>query len=106
MPPIWSRSMKPAFRDIAPEGPRVAVTLDGQALMLRAGGNLAAELLAAGVAVFRQTPVSAAPRAPFCMMGACYDCLLGIEGEARRAGMGDVPGGRALPRPGPGVMND
>ncbi len=98
--------MKPAFRDIAPEGPRVAVTLDGQALMLRAGGNLAAELLAAGVAVFRQTPVSAAPRAPFCMMGACYDCLLVIEGETRQACMCDVSEGMALHRPGTGVMND
>ena len=52
-------------------GPRVDVTWDGELLSLPKGSNLAAALLAAGVDVFRHTPVSKAPRAPFCMMGAC-----------------------------------
>lgn len=63
----------------------VSVGFAGQSLMLPEGANLAAALLAAGVGVFRRTPVSGAPRAPFCMMGACYDCLVQIDGVARQA---------------------
>jgi hypothetical protein len=57
----------------------VPVTLDGAVLHLPEGMNLAAALLSVGVLVFRQTPVSGAPRGPFCMMGACFECLLEVE---------------------------
>ena len=42
---------------------------------------VAAALLAAGISCFGRTPVSAAPRAPFCMIGNCFDCLVEIDGE-------------------------
>ncbi|WP_371815646.1 (2Fe-2S)-binding protein [Novosphingobium sp. SG751A] len=28
----------------------------------------------------RRTPVTHSPRAPFCMMGACFECLVQIDG--------------------------
>ena len=87
MRPIWRCSVKPAFRDLAPDGPMVTVRVDGRAVAMRAGGNLAAGLLAAGVLPFRHTPVSGAPRGPFCMMGACFDCLVEIGGISRQACM-------------------
>jgi len=65
----------------------VRVTFNGEALALPLGANLAAALLAAGVTVFRKTPVSGAPRGPFCMMGACFDCLVQIDGTTRQACM-------------------
>ena len=63
------------FLELNP-APRVDVTFDDAVFSLPQGVNLAAALLAAGVDVFRHTPVSGAPRAPFCMMGACFECLV------------------------------
>ena len=55
--------------------------------------TLAAALLAAGVSTFRRTPASGAPRGPFCMMGACHDCLVLIDGERVQACMTEVRDG-------------
>jgi aerobic-type carbon monoxide dehydrogenase small subunit (CoxS/CutS family) len=33
-------------------------------------------------AAFRETPVSGAPRAPLCLMGSCFDCLVQVDGQA------------------------
>ena len=79
--------------------PRVQVSFGGQTYDLPEGANLAAALLAAGVAVFRNTPVSGAPRGPFCMMGACFDCLVEIEGVVRQACMIEVAPGLQITRP-------
>lgn len=79
--------------------PRVDVTWDGTTLSLPEGANLAAALLAAGVEVFRHTPVSGAPRAPFCMMGACFDCLAEIDGVVQQACMLEVAQGMVITRP-------
>lgn len=85
--------MKPAFRDLIPDTPRVIVQFDGQDYNLRLGGNLAAELMAAGVVHFRKTAVLNAYRGPFCMMGACYDCLVQIDGVTQQACMTEVTEG-------------
>jgi hypothetical protein len=45
------------------------------------GEPLAAALLAAGIASFRETAVSGAARGPLCMMGACFDCLVEVDGR-------------------------
>lgn len=74
------------FRDIENSSERLRITWQGQPLSIRSG-NLAAGLLAAGVAVVRNTPASGAPRGPFCMMGACFDCLVEIDGVNRQACM-------------------
>lgn len=81
------------------EAPKVRVHFDGQPLDLPDGTNLAAALLAVGVQVFRHTPVSGAPRAPFCMMGACFDCLVEVDGVVRQACMLEVAAGMKLSRP-------
>lgn len=73
------------FRELNADGPRVTVRFNGEALSLPEGANLAAALLAADVSVFRHTPVSGAPRSPFCMMGACFDCLVAVGGVSRQA---------------------
>jgi predicted molibdopterin-dependent oxidoreductase YjgC len=60
--------------------PDCTITWDGKEIAARAGESLAAALLAAGVTTFRITPVSGSPRGPLCMMGACFDCLVELEG--------------------------
>ena len=78
------------FRELESTGDRVRVQFEDRALLLRRGGNLAAELLCAGVTPLRHTPVSSAPRNPYCMMGACFDCLVEIDGVRRQACMIEV----------------
>ncbi|MGJ7610726.1 MULTISPECIES: (2Fe-2S)-binding protein [unclassified Variovorax] len=78
------------FRSLVPAGtsprgePVVTLHFDGRALQAPAGCSVAAALLANGVSTFRTTPVSGAPRAPYCMMGACFDCLVEIDGQPNR----------------------
>jgi D-hydroxyproline dehydrogenase subunit gamma len=97
---IWRFSVNAAlFHDLSEDVPRVRVTLDGQMLDLPLGANLAAALLGAGITTFRATPVSGAPRGPFCMMGACFDCLVEVEGVTRQACMMQVTDGLVLSRP-------
>ena len=93
--------MKTASPFEAPDsGPRVAVQVDGAEVRLPLGANLAAALLAEGIGVFRHTPVSGAPRGPFCMMGACFDCLVEVAGVTRQACMIEVAEGLQITRPG------
>jgi predicted molibdopterin-dependent oxidoreductase YjgC len=81
------------------DGPRVEVSFDGTMLSLPEGANLAASLLAAGVVTFRTTPVSGTPRGPFCMMGACFECLVQIDGVMRQACLIEVAAGMQITRP-------
>ncbi len=64
----------------------VSVTLNGEPLLVPAGSSVAAALLAAGVKRFRNSPVSGEGRAPYCMMGVCFECLLEIDGVPNRQG--------------------
>jgi predicted molibdopterin-dependent oxidoreductase YjgC len=66
------------------EGACVCITVDGRPLDVPAGISLAAALLAGGVGATRSTPVSGAPRAPYCMMGVCFDCLVEVDGRPNR----------------------
>lgn len=62
----------------------VTVYFNERRLEVPAGCSVAAALLAAGVERFRTTPVSGAPRAPYCMMGVCFECLVEIDGMPSR----------------------
>lgn len=68
------------------EGPAVAVTIDGQMVHTREGDSVAAALFASGRGYCRTTPVSGAKRAPYCMMGVCFDCLVTVDGVGNRQG--------------------
>ncbi|MGZ7459528.1 (2Fe-2S)-binding protein [Pseudomonas sp. Ma2-10] len=56
------------------------IEFDGRTLSVPEGVSLAAALLAAGVRSTRTTPVSGQPRAPYCLMGVCFECLVEIDG--------------------------
>lgn len=65
---------------------RVNVVIDGTKYEARAGDSVAAAMLAVGLDHCRTTPVSGAPRAPYCMMGVCFDCLVTIDDIGNRQG--------------------
>jgi D-hydroxyproline dehydrogenase subunit gamma len=62
----------------------VTVWLDDEAVTAARGDMVAAVVLASAQPACRVTPVSGSLRAPYCMMGACYDCLMEIDGVANR----------------------
>ena len=64
----------------AEAGTEVEISVDGRRVRAQAGDTLAAALLCAGVVPFRRTPVSGQPRAPLCLMGVCFDCLVEVDG--------------------------
>jgi len=64
----------------------VHILIDGVAVEARAGESAAAAVLAHDGGATRTTPVSGAPRAPYCMMGVCFECLMEIDGVANRQG--------------------
>jgi D-hydroxyproline dehydrogenase subunit gamma len=65
---------------------QVTFTFDGTPIVASAGDSVAAALLAAGIRACRTTPVSGAPRGPYCMMGVCFECLVRIDGVGNRQG--------------------
>ena len=69
------------FRRLTDSGAdEVRLTLDGKQVAVPAGNTVAAVLLAENFGHFRTTPVSGALRAPYCMMGVCFECLVVIDG--------------------------
>ena len=60
----------------------VTIDIEGRRVQVREGTMLALALLEAGIEVFRDTPASGAPRAPLCLMGVCFDCLVQVDGRA------------------------
>ena len=72
------------FKRLAETGAAVAITVDGRQIAARAGDTIAAALIAAGIGHCRTTPVSGAPRAPYCLMGVCFECLVTVDGVGSR----------------------
>ncbi|MEH6470489.1 MAG: (2Fe-2S)-binding protein [Halopseudomonas sp.] len=64
----------------------VSFRVEGQPVTARAGESVAAAVLAAGLGPTRTTPVSESPRAPYCMMGVCFECLMVIDGQPNTQG--------------------
>ena len=62
----------------------VTLTIEGKKITSPAGSSVAAAMLTAGFVYVRTTPVSGARRAPFCMIGTCFDCLVEIDGIPNR----------------------
>jgi predicted molibdopterin-dependent oxidoreductase YjgC len=67
-------------------GGSVAITIDGKRVEARPEDTVAAALFAACIDHCRTTPVSGARRAPYCMMGVCFECLVTIDGVGNRQG--------------------
>lgn len=70
----------PLFRSLDASPPLVEVTVDGQAMRLPDGTNLAAALLSAGIATFHRSVRYDEPRGPLCLMGSCFQCVAVVDG--------------------------
>ena len=61
-------------------GETLTVYIDGVPVMAEANDSVAAVLLRHKPVWSRTTPVSGQRRAPYCMMGVCFDCLAIVDG--------------------------
>ena len=64
-----------------PASGTVTLQVDGQAVTAREGDSIAVALLANGFTVTRATAISGSARGPYCLMGACFDCLAIVDGQ-------------------------
>lgn len=62
----------------------IPVEVEGRMILVPQGASAAAAVLLAGLSSIRETPVGENARAPYCMMGICFDCLAEIDGVPNR----------------------
>jgi D-hydroxyproline dehydrogenase subunit gamma len=67
-------------RVFTPPTQTVTVTVEGKPFAVTAGDSVAAAVFAAGFDHTRTSPISGFRRAPYCMMGVCFECLVEIDG--------------------------
>lgn len=73
---------EPLFRSLeTASNETVTLIFDGKSLEVPAGISVAAALLLGGVDHTRRNAASGDPRAPYCMMGVCFECLMEIDGQ-------------------------
>ena len=59
----------------------VTLTVEDKPVTVAASDSVAAAVYAAGFDHFRESSISNTPRAPYCMMGVCFECLVEIDGS-------------------------
>lgn len=65
---------------------RVTISVDGVAMSVDEAEPIAAILLRHPPYTTRSTPISGAARSSFCMMGACFECLVEVDGQTSLRG--------------------
>lgn len=64
----------------------VTVYVDGKPIEVGVNESAAAAALLAGVGYTRTSPITDEKRAPYCMMGVCFECLVTVDGVGNRQG--------------------
>ena len=70
------------FRTLHEPEPGVTLHIDGVAVAAQPGETVAAVLLRQPEIWSRESPISGARRAPYCMMGVCFECLAEVDGQS------------------------
>jgi D-hydroxyproline dehydrogenase subunit alpha len=72
--------MRLTHPSIRPVGRAISFQFDDQPIQALDGETVAAALSAASLTTFRHT-IAGAPRGLFCGMGACFDCVVTVDGR-------------------------
>lgn len=65
-----------------PQAEAITIYIDGAPVAAESGESVAAVLLRQGQTWSRTTPVTQSRRAPYCLMGVCFECLAKVDGVA------------------------
>lgn len=57
----------------------IEVIIDGISYAAGEDENLAALMIRNALIPFRKNPADGSPRAAFCMMGICYECMVNVD---------------------------
>jgi glycine/D-amino acid oxidase-like deaminating enzyme len=88
--------MRLLHRSVRPVGRRISFRFDDTPIEALEGETIAAALSAAGIVTYRSTG-SGAPRGLHCGMGACFDCVVTVDGRiGERACMTKVADGMVV----------
>lgn len=88
--------MRLTHQTIRPVGTPIRFSFAGQSYRALAGETVAAALAAAGVLTLRHT-ATGQPRGVHCGMGACFDCVVSIDGRiGQRACMEKIEDGMVI----------
>jgi hypothetical protein len=74
------------FRKPPETADAVVVEVEGREVAVPRGASAAAAAIIAGLPSTRTSPATGEPRAPYCMMGVCFECLLVIDDEPSQQG--------------------
>jgi predicted molibdopterin-dependent oxidoreductase YjgC len=90
-----------------PQNP-VAFDFEGETVTAGEDDTVAAALLAHGIRHTRTSAVSGSPRAAHCLIGACFECLVEIDGRPNRQACHTLvrPGMRVRRQAGPAAMKN
>ncbi|WP_159948663.1 (2Fe-2S)-binding protein [Rhizobium sp. 18065] len=64
----------------------VSVEIDGHDVLCREGDTVAAVVMLHAARPYRHSILSGSERAPFCMMGICFECLIEIDDVPNQQG--------------------
>jgi len=67
-----------------PEAEAITVVVENQSIAARADETVAGVLLRVFVADYRTHTVGEQARAPYCLMGVCFECLAEVDGIPNR----------------------
>ncbi|CAJ3475394.1 2Fe-2S iron-sulfur cluster binding domain protein [Burkholderia pseudomallei] len=72
----------PLFSTLTATTRMVTILVDGVPVTVPEGFTVAAALLTVQLPYpWRRSAVSHAPRAPYCLMGVCFECVAEIDGQ-------------------------
>jgi D-hydroxyproline dehydrogenase subunit gamma len=80
----WAGSMFETLH--APKDKVVTVFIDGDKVVVPANVSVAAALLMQNDSTYHLSSATEEPRAPFCMIGNCYECLVTIDDQPNQQG--------------------
>jgi D-hydroxyproline dehydrogenase subunit gamma len=63
---------------------RITIFVDGKPVEANVNDSAASAALRANLGYTRTSPVTGEKRAPYCLMGVCFECLMVIDGVASR----------------------
>lgn len=64
----------------------IEIELDGETVTVPDAISVAAAMFYLDALPIRHSAISHSPRAPFCMMGACFECLVEVDGNGNQRG--------------------